>query len=72
MAAQSARPLAPRQTPGKPPGCPVCPRLRHARPTPVPPLSRLVAPVRAHLAARASQPVCRFLRRSRLSPRILR
>lgn len=69
VAAQGARPLAPRHPPGKPPRCPVCPPLRPARPTPVPPLSRLVAPVRAHLAARTSRPVCRFLRRFRLTPR---
>ena len=52
VAAQGARPLAPRHPPGKPPRCPVCPPLRPARSTPVPPLSRLVAPVRAHLAER--------------------
>ena len=44
VAAQGARPLAPRHPPAKPPRCPVCPRPGQARPTPVPPPPRHVAP----------------------------
>ena len=68
-AAQDARPLVPRHRPGEAPRCPVCPRPRPARPTPISPPPHLVAPVRAHLAARTSRPVRRFLRRFRVRPR---
>ena len=44
VAARDARPLTPHYRLGKPPRCPVCPRPRHARPTPVLPLPRPVAP----------------------------
>jgi len=69
VAAQAARLLDLRVPSGKPPRCPVCPRPRPARPSPVSLPVRAVAPVRVRLDARTSRPVCRFLRRFRRWPR---